>query len=399
MPINTRPQSGKLRELLFFAVILKPSRRLDVASIMRHLSVPSAQTQTWLDFCKSNGWLFSEAGVHPLDGGRKGIPLLDNAPIAGDSVWQGMPEVMVDGRVKGPSHWTQRLDEEIFKKMEGEWPSAFEVQGDLQIVKIEPELQQFESNIAAAMLHQSPNIRVICADEGVQGDFRIRKLRVLQSRDGNESTLTRIKENGYSLWVDPTKVYFSIRLSTQRINTVTSAKNLSQRLGRGIVVCDPYAGVGPSMGALLAEDGLVSGYHVGDLNPQAVELLQMNIEHLVSKSSGSNFSPATIRCADATKWAMDDGLVESCDLLLVNLPHDSISHLPKLIPLLKKGDTTVLRGWAIIDKDEFESQKQLIIEVIEKTSTIIESVTIEEIKGFSSSKCFACFEVWLSRPI
>ena len=366
---------------------------------MRHLSVPSAQTQTWLDFCKSNGWLFSEAGVHPLEGGRKGIPLLDSAPITGDSVWQGMPEVMVDGRVKGPSHWTQRLDEEIFKKMESEWPAAFEVQGDLQIVKIEPELQQFESNIAEAMLHQSPNIRVICADEGVQGDFRIRKLRVVQSRDGNESTLTRIKENGYSLWVDPSKVYFSIRLSTQRINTVTSAKNLSQRLGRGIVVCDPYAGVGPSMGALLAEDGLVSGYHVGDLNPQAVELLQMNIEHLVTKSSSSSFSPATIRCADATKWAMDNELVESCDLLLVNLPHDSISHLPELIPLLKKGDTTILRGWAIIDKDEFESQKQLIIEAIEKTSAIIESVTIEEIKGFSSSKCFACFEVWLSRPI
>jgi len=365
---------------------------------MRHLSVPSAQTQTWLDFCKSNSWLQSEVGVLPLDGGRKGIPLLDNAPNAGDSVWQGMPEVIAQGRIKGPSHWTQRLDVEIFQQMESNWPSAFEVQGDIQIVKIEPELQQFETNIAEAMLQQSPNIRLICADEGVQGDFRIRKLRVIQSRDGHKSTLTRIKENGYSLWVDPAKVYFSIRLSTQRINTAMSAIKLSQRLGRGIVVCDPYAGVGPSMGALLAEQGLLTGYHVGDLNPDAVELLEMNVEHLISKIDDS-FTPATIRCSDAREWSNNVELVESCDLLLVNLPHDSIGHLPKLIPLLRKGDITLLRGWAIIEKEELDLQKQLIIEVIENTAAVIESVTIEEIKGFSSSKCFACFEVWLTRPI
>ena len=365
---------------------------------MRHLSVPSAQTQTWLDYCKSNGWLLSEAGVLPFDGGRKGIPLLDNAPSAGDSVWQGMPEITAQGRVKGPSHWTQRLDTEIFQQMEGNWPTAFEVQGDLQIVKIEPELQQFELKIAEAMLQQSPNIRVICADEGVQGDFRVRKLRAILSRDGNDSTLTTIRENGYSLWVDPAKVYFSIRLSNQRTNTAISALLLSQRLNRGVVVCDPYAGVGPSMGALLAEDGLVAGYHVGDLNPEAVELLQMNIEHLVSKYSNDSFSPATIRCADARQWAQNDELVGCCDLLLVNLPHDSIGHLPKLIPLLRKGDITLLRGWAIIERGELDSQKQLIIEAIENSSAIIESAIIEEIKGFSSSKCFACFEVWLQRP-
>lgn len=365
---------------------------------MRHLSVPSAQTQTWLDLCKSKGWLQSEAGVITLDDGRKGIPLLDNAPKTDDLVWCGMPEIIAKGKVKGPSHWTMRLEEDIFQQMQGNWPSAFEVQGDLQIVKIEPVMEPFEGQIAQAMLQQSPNIRVICADEGVQGDFRIRKLRVLASRDGNTSTLTKINENGYSLWVDAAKVYFSIRLSTQRVNTALSAKKLSTRLERSLVVCDPYAGVGPSMGALLAEEGLVAGYHLGDLNPDAVDLLRMNVESLAKKSSQQSFSPATIRCADATKWAQDPELVESCDLLLVNLPHDSISHLQTLIPLLRKGEVTLLRGWAIIEKEHIESQKQAIIETIEDSSAIIESVTIEEIKGFSASKSFACFEVWLTRP-
>jgi tRNA (guanine37-N1)-methyltransferase len=366
---------------------------------MRHLSVPSAQTQTWLDYCRSNGWLQREAGVLPLEDGSRGIPLLDDAPSAGDSVWQGMLEVMADGRVKGPLRWAQRLDSELYKKHENYWPTSFEIQGDLLITKIEPEVIEYEAHIAEALLQQSPKIRVICADEGVQGDFRVRKLRIILSRDGNESTLTTIKENGYSLWVDPAKVFFSIRLSTQRINTAICATKLSQRLNRGLVVCDPYAGVGPSMGALLADDGLVTGYHVGDLNPEAVELLQMNIEHLVSKSSNDSFSPASIRCADATSWALNDELAESCDLLLVNLPHNSIDHLPKLIPLLKKGDITLLRGWAIIERDELDSQKQLIIDAVENSSAMIESATIEEIKGFSSSKCFVCFEVWLTRPI
>ena len=124
----------------------------------------------------------------------------------------------------------------------------------------------------------------------------------------------------------------------------------------------------------------------------------MNVEFLSSKSDNS-FTPATISCSDAREWALDDELTESCDLLLVNLPHDSIGHLPELIPLLRKGDITLLRGWAITEREDLDSQKQLIIDAVENSSATIESVTIEEIKGFSSSKCFACFEVWLTRPI
>ena len=37
---------------------------------------------------------------------------------------------------------------------------------------------------------------LVCADNGVSGEFRVRSLLPLSSRDGSTETLTRIRENG-----------------------------------------------------------------------------------------------------------------------------------------------------------------------------------------------------------
>ena len=273
---------------------------------MFHLSVPSAQTQQWLVFCRENGYLFSQAGILDLGEGQRGIPLLDSAPPQGSECWQGNSIVEAEGRVKGPTHWSERLPGDLQKL---EWPNSYEIQGDLLIVKLEEELIPHEKAMAEAMLTQLPNIRLVCADEGVKGEFRVRDLRPILARDDNMSTMTRIRENGYSLWVDPAQVYFSIRLSNERIGTLEAGKKLANELDRPIVVADPYAGVGPSIAALLSQEGLLSGCYAGDLNPAAHELLEKNI-------SGEGLEPFILRCADATKWSER----EVADLLLVNPP-------------------------------------------------------------------------------
>ena len=52
------------------------------------------------------------------------------------------------------------------------------------------------------------------------------------------------KEHGNEFLTDPGLVYYSPRLATERLETVEVAKQLSEKLGRKISVCDPYAGVG-----------------------------------------------------------------------------------------------------------------------------------------------------------
>ena len=399
--MSNKPVGGSEVLVLCFAVILKPPLRLDGASIMRHLSVPSAQTQQWLERCRSEKWLAEHTGVSALADGNKAIPLNDSAPQAGDECWMGNALVDLEAKGKPPSHWTEHLDCELYEAHKDDWPKAYETQGDVLIVKIEDGLWDYAEMMADAMLTQLPNIRLVCADLGVHGDFRVRDLHPLATRDGSVETRTRIRENGYLLWVDASKVYFSARLANERLETLATAKRLATRLDRGIVVADPYAGVGPSMGALLGEADLLTGYHAGDLNPDAVELLSANLAHLAAKrktidgNDAPMIHPATVVCSDATTWADDETLKGSCDLLLVNLPHDSIEHLPLVLPLLRSNQTSVLRGWAIVERALEAESQQRIEAAITQAGARIETIVLDEVKGFSASKSFMCFEVWM----
>ena len=78
--------------------------------------------------------------------------------------------------------------------------------------------------------------------------------------------------------------------------------------------------MGPSLANLISEEGLVDSVLAGDLNPQAVELLEQNLEHYLKKSTEEINQ---IRCQDARDWAKDSEHQHSVDLLLVNLPHST----------------------------------------------------------------------------
>ena len=45
---------------------------------------------------------------------------------------------------------------------------------------------EVEHEIARAMLEQFPSVRVVCHDDGVVGEFRVRNLRVLKARNDND---------------------------------------------------------------------------------------------------------------------------------------------------------------------------------------------------------------------
>ena len=359
---------------------------------MRHLIVPSADTQYWLDRIKANGWVESGLGILSLDDGMKAIPLNKEAPGDADSFWQNLPLIKLPREDKSVKHWIDLLDRELYYSLEDYWPRAYEIIGDVLIVKLEEEVYSHRKTIAAAMLEQLPNVRIICADNGVDGEFRVRNLSPIISRDGSNETLTTIRENGQRILIDPAKSYFSSRLSTERQGNLVAAKQLSAIVGRKITVCDPYAGVGPSMAGLLNNHELIDSVLVGDLNPQAVELLAQNVEHYLAR--GDSRINATILCQDARLWKEDQKFIGAVDFLLVNLPHETLSHLADLLPLMRKGTPSLIRGWAIIDRVAHSSiQEDLECLLLENGASNLE-LTFQEIKGFSATKIFVRIESW-----
>ncbi len=359
---------------------------------MRHLIVPSVDTQYWLEVLKANNWLVSGLGVVTVEGGEKGLPLTEQAPLEDDSIWSGLTHQAIPREVNIIKHWSDLLERDLYQQFEQYWPRSYEMVGDVLIVRLEDEIKQHQSLIAKAMLEHISSARVICADNGVTGEFRVRDISPILSRDGNTSTLTKIRENGHNIAIDPAKAYFSSRLSTEREGNVVAAKELAKFLERPITISDPYAGVGPALPGLIATEGLVETIFAGDLNPDAVKLLTDNIESMVNKFNYTLDNQ--VFCMDARQWQNNENLTDSTDLLLVNLPHNTIEHLVDLLPLMRKGVKSLIRGWAIIERQDIEAVKQMIETKLTHHGAREISLNCKEIKGFSASKIFIRIESW-----
>ena len=361
---------------------------------MRHLSVPSDQTQAWLERCKAEGWL-APTGVMVLENGRRAVPLNEDAPEANDPCWTGLNVVELEPMSKGPAHWKERLPPALQQLPSGMLPSAYEIQGDVLMVKLEEAAMAHKATVGQAILDQHASVRLVCADMGVKGDFRVRSLEPLAMRGDDATTQTEIREHGHRILVDPGKVYFSSRLSTQRMETLREFQTFSSQLGRPLVVADPYAGAGPAFPLLLAEDGLLAGYLAGDLNPSAVELLEANLQRWTSKRE-TVLLPAEVVCMDARAWKDKPTLCGRAQAVLVNLPHDSFEHLPDLFPLFDRSCSSLLRGWAIVERDSLEGRVDRLNQLVHLAGGAASATRVSEIKGFSTTRCFVVFQTTIA---
>jgi tRNA (guanine37-N1)-methyltransferase len=103
-------------------------------------------------------------------------------------------------------------------------------------VKLRPGVEGKEGALAEAILAEMKNVKCVYGQEGgIEGDFRLRKLRHL---GGEERTTTLHKENGLRLKLDVETCYFSPRLSTERLR-------IAGLVAQGEKVLNMFAGVGP----------------------------------------------------------------------------------------------------------------------------------------------------------
>ena len=169
--------------------------------------------------------------------------------------------------------------------------------------------------------------------------------------------------------------------------------SFAERKNRPLVVVDPYAGVGPSMVLSYTTPGLISKAYLNDMNPDAANLLKLNMERF--QRNRKIDATYVIDCMDARNLVDARPEMKGCaDVLLLNLPHDGIAHLTHL-HLLLSHEISLICGWTIQEKQvNIFGQLQTIIE--SSGRTMIEH-HIEEVKGFSPSKAMFRYELILSK--
>ncbi len=372
---------------------MKHALPLHILNPMRYLVVPSQDTEAWKEYLITNEWL--ERGYNiQIEKNERAIPLSNLFPDELPTELKKFRLIEKNVPIPAPNDYLgylkQKIGEEIFEKFKKYWPQSFDQIGEIIIIKIPTEIEKFSHDIGSALLNQNPKMSRVFHDLGVQGEFRVRKLELISGNKdlGGE---TKIKENGGEFIIDISKGYFSPRLATERFETLNSAKLLKNKLGRSLKICDAYAGFGPALVTLLNEKGLVNYILANDLNPEVTKILNQNL--INCSKENVQFE---VQCIDARKLVKFSKNKGNYDLLLVNLPHSTLEHLPQLIGLLNENNPSLLRAWCIIQSNEIEEVKNKLFELFTNLKKSITKISVNPTRSYSPTQIYAKIEVWLN---
>jgi len=156
----------------------------------------------------------------------------------------------------------------LSEKEMGDLVTSFDLIGDIAIIDIPAGLESKEKMIAEAVFSVHKNIKVVAKKMGpMEGEFRVRKLKVIA---GEERTKTIYQENGVRMKLDVLKVYFSVRLGTER-------KRISELVTPGERILALFAGVGP-FALVIAKSHPDAEIVAIELNPDAERYMEENIK-------------------------------------------------------------------------------------------------------------------------
>ncbi len=364
---------------------------------MRHLSVPTDRAQDIIEIIRGYDWQSSEYRIHQIEQDKIVIPLSAEVPdtlpenIIGDIVFiDPIPNPQNHGSWK--EIFEKEIGHEMVSKLDDRLSRGHEIIGDIMIQpahRFDDGRPDYVDVLVRAKMKTHPRIRLTLFDYGVKGKFRVRDLEVAAVRldgivQGDElqeipaellSSETTIKESGLHIHLDPREVYYSGKLENERLETTRKLLDFRDEINRPLAICDLYCGVGPNLVHLFPHHGLTGPILANDLNPACIPYLFRNLPPLKSLSfleiNGILQVTEDIQIAnmDALELASDRNQHGRWDVLFVNLPHDSLEHLPHLIPLLRKDTPSIIRGWSILPTSELSTLSDRLFSILRNRSS------------------------------
>ncbi|MGB9938061.1 MAG: class I SAM-dependent methyltransferase [Methanobacterium sp.] len=167
---------------------------------------------------------------------------------------------------RGPKSLKDYLKGKIEDSKIEEIRGSFDIIGDVVILEIDNDLEEFKTLIGEAALEFTKRKAVYRKKSEIKGIIRTRELEHIAGEDISE---TIHQEFGSQLILDVKNVYFSPRLATERKRVVDHVKD-------GEVIVDMFGGVAP-FPVLIARNHEVMIYSI-DINPDAYYYAKKNIK-------------------------------------------------------------------------------------------------------------------------
>jgi len=154
------------------------------------------------------------------------------------------------------------------QEVEKHFVSSFDIAGDIAVLEIMPELVKKEKRIAKALLELYPHVKTVAKKTTATiGKYRVREVKVIA---GKKRLKTRYKENGCAFDIDLSNIFFSSRLSFERLRVAELAKP-------GENVLTLFAGAGFFPIVLVKKQPFAKRVVAIELNPDAVKQMKANV--------------------------------------------------------------------------------------------------------------------------
>jgi len=209
--------------------------------MVRVLRLKKEQAQKAKEYLQQKGWFAANIVVGrsaqryvllPLNEKVKEADLLKKFSPATIETRNLKPQAPTSGNLK------YLLRDVVPEEKVDEIIRSYDVVGDICILEIPEDLQQFELTIGHAIKRAFPNIKVVARKNGKRTEIeRVMPLKIITG----EKRLTTIhKEHGVSMKIDLSKVYFSPRASAERLRLAQLVKPHEKILVMFSGIC-PYA--------------------------------------------------------------------------------------------------------------------------------------------------------------
>jgi len=241
---------------------------------------------------------------------------------------------------------------------------SFDIIGDIAVIKIPDALLDKKFIIAKAIMDNMKSVKTVLRQvTPVSGDFRTRELEHIL---GEDKTLTLYKEHGCIFKVDLAKVYFSPRLSTERIR-------IARKVGNGEIVVNMFAGIG-SFSILIAKHKPSSMIYSIDINLDAYNLMLENVKL-------NKVSDRVIPLLGDARVIIEESLRGIADRVLMPLPEKAMDYLDAALMALKpKG---VIHYYTHVhaskDEDPIEKAVREVKEKLKLNYSLLEARIVREV--------------------
>jgi len=236
-------------------------------------------------------------------------------------------------------------------------PKSIDIIGEVAVVEIPKELEQYRSQVGEAFLAMHKNVRTVLAkSSAIGGPYRVREFEVIA---GANETETVYHEHGCAYRLDVAKVYFSPRLAYER-------ERVSNQVKENELVLDMFAGVGPFSILIAKKHAQVKVYAI-DINPEAVNYLKQNI--VLNK-----VQDRVILLQGDAKKLVKGKLVGSFDRVIMNLPAEAIAYVDTACETLKPEGGVIHFYDFVAEPQPLERAEERFSLAVAKTGRKIEKI-------------------------